>query len=104
MQIYRRSTNLDLIRWMHGGHKAVTVLFKNKYSSSYVSLMATGSKPITDEDANIIESVLGLSVGWLDRDNTQLLRMRNEEYELWNSIAELNDKKVRAVIDFISTL
>ena len=63
--------------------------------------MATGSKPITDEDTNIIEYDLGLSAGWLDRYNTQLLRMRNEEYELWNLIAELNDKKLCAVIDFI---
>ncbi|TNC80196.1 MAG: hypothetical protein C9356_14815 [Oleiphilus sp.] len=99
-----RSINLDLIRWLKGGQKPTAEKLAHVLNANYVSKMATGDKPISDETAREIERSLSLPNGWLDRDNEQIIRMANPDYELLVSIRDKSEAAKKSLARFINDL
>ena len=77
-----REKNLALIRWLKGGHDRTYKMLSSITNSTYLSKMATGDMAISDRKARSIEVKLELPSRWLDRDNTALALMANEDFEL----------------------
>ena len=84
-----RSVNLDLIRWMNGGHKATSKKLASLTNSNYVSKMATGDMKIGDYEARRIENAFELPMGWVDRENVSMLRMSATDFELQRVVVAL---------------
>jgi hypothetical protein len=95
-----RSNNLDLVRWMKGGHKPTAKLMSDFTNESYVSEMATGQRPIGDVCAKNIERAVGLPPGWLDRDNERVLTMNSADYQLFQLASGLSKTSKEAVVNF----
>lgn len=65
-----RQRNLKAIIAQWGGGEALAK--RLGYSNaSYLSHMVRGHRPISEKTARKIESVLGLGVGWLDREHSE---------------------------------
>jgi hypothetical protein len=99
-----RSTNLDLIRWLKGGQKPTAEKLAHLLNANYVSKMATGDMPISDETAREIERSFSLPKGWLDRDNEQIIRMTNPDYEVLVSIQDKSEAAKKSLSRFIDEL
>ena len=82
MENANRSRNLDLIRWMNGGHNNTASEMSHIANANYVSKMATGEMKISNFDARRIEKSFQLPELWLDRDNLAWIKMDKENYEL----------------------
>ncbi len=99
-----RSRNMDLIRWLNGGHKATAKKLSSLTNASYVSKMATGDMKINDYVARKIESRFELPHGWMDRENVTLLHLPNSDFELHQRIAMLPEAAKASLREFLSAL
>jgi hypothetical protein len=78
---YARSSNLDLLRWLHGGHRRLSDKLRNVLNWSALSLFATGGKHLSENTARNIEQRLNLPGRWLDRDNREMLTLSEDDFE-----------------------
>jgi plasmid maintenance system antidote protein VapI len=77
----RRSRNLDMIRWMAGGHTHAAKKVAHVINPTYLCKMAKGLMEIPDSVARSIEKEFELPLRWLDRDNEKLVKLSHEYYE-----------------------
>lgn len=98
-----RAENFDLARYLNKGHDAVSEKLKQMTNSNYISKMASGERPIPDTEARTIEGALELPRLWLDRRNTDLLRITPTEYRLWELTQALPESAKAALIGFLET-
>jgi len=99
-----RSRNLDLIRWLNFGHENTAKKILRLTNANYLSKMATGDMDISDQMARDIESELDMPIGWLDRDNIDVIGMDKLEYEAWQAMKSLSNESKSALLVFLRTL
>jgi hypothetical protein len=99
-----RSRNLDLIRWLNFGHENTAKKILSLTNANYLSKMATGDMDISDQMARDIESELDMPMGWLDRDNIDVIGMDKLEYEAWQAMKSLSNESKSAMLAFLRTL
>ncbi len=97
-----RVRNLDMIRWMSGGHEPLTKRLSAISNWTYISKMIHGQKEITDHTAREIERVLKLQQGWMDRDNLGLVRMSNLDYQIQAAMKLASDERKSGLLRFLS--
>ena len=97
-----RSQNLDLARYLRGGHEALCKKLSNFTNAAYISQMATGQREISDHDMMRIEEILTLPKGWLDRNNLDLLQIPPNTYQLHQRIAKLSRLQQEALANLLS--
>ena len=76
-----RAFNFDLLRHLHGGHKALSKKLEGIANWKYISDYAMGGRPISDYIARAIESRIGFPRLWLDRDNASVLKSSTDDFE-----------------------
>jgi hypothetical protein len=81
----RRSRNLDMIRWMAGGHSVAAKKILHIINPTYLCKMAMGQMIIPDNVARTVEKAFELPERWLDRDNEKLATISHEDYQLISS-------------------
>ena len=99
-----RSKNLDLIRWLRGGHNQIASRLERITNSSYVSLMARGEREIQDYTAKNIETTLGLPERWLDRDHVEILNMSSLDWEVHTQLLSLPDASKVNLLAFLNSI
>ena len=99
-----RSKNLDLIRWLQGGHNNAAYRLECVTNSSYVSMMARGEREIRDYMAKSIETTLGLPERWMDRDHVEILNMSSLDWEVHTQILALSDTYKKCLLMFLAAL
>ncbi len=104
MTITNRSNNLDLIRWMSGGHEPVASKMAHITNTNYVSKMATGEMEISDDVARSIEKTFLLPEYWMDRDNECVIKMPIEDYELYSTLQGLHQNSKNCLKTFLQSL
>ena len=97
-----RSTNLDLIRWLNFGHERTAKKLASVITNSaYLSKMATGDMEVSDRKARVIEKELNLPSGWMDRDNTAILKTPAEDLSLLQSLSKLSAEAKSVLHTFV---
>jgi hypothetical protein len=96
-----RSNNLDLIRWMEHGHESTCKRLSHLFNAYQVSTMATGRQTISDSAARAIEDTFNLPMGWLDRDNIELLKMDAVDYEVIRAIRPKSGKAKNGLVSLL---
>ncbi|BBW91653.1 hypothetical protein PS1M3_17400 [Pseudoalteromonas sp. PS1M3] len=104
MTITNRSNNLDLIRWMSGGHEPTAGKMAHITNANYVSKMATGEMDISDHVARSIEKAFSLPEFWMDRDNENAIKMPKEDYELHSTLQGLPQNSKNILRSFLLSL
>lgn len=99
-----RSNNLDLIRWLNGGHEPTAKKMAHITNANYVSKMATGDMDISDPMAREIERAFSLPERWLDRENENILVMSKEDYELVSLLSGFSQDAKNSLIQFLSSI
>ena len=96
-----RSRNLDLIRWLHGGHNNTSELLSRITNSNYVSQMARGDMEISEWKARSIEGAVDLPDGWMDRDNISILKMSSIQAQIHQLVVALPEEKQSALLKLL---
>lgn len=99
-----RSINLDLIRWLNYGHKNTTEKLSSLTNKNYISQMATGDMEISDHDARIIEQLLSLPDGWMDRDNILMLSMSKVDFNIYSYLITKSQSAKDGLLAFLESL
>ena len=99
-----RSRNLDLIRWMKGGHKRTAKIMEKITNENYLSKMATGDRVIGDSTARKIEEAAMLPEGWLDRENDKVLLMDADDYRMLQQFMGYAPAVKDALVSFLLSL
>lgn len=87
-----RTRNLDLIRWLNYGHENTARKLSSVTNANYVSKMETGDMEIGDRKARSIEKTVELPVGWMDRDNVDMLKMSPTQAQIHLLVAALSEQ------------
>lgn len=96
-----RSRNLDLIRWLHGGHKNTSKELSNIAHQGDISKMATGQMEIREWTARSIEKAVELPDGWMDRDNISILKMSPIQAQIHQLVVALPKEKQSALLKLL---
>ena len=99
-----RSTNLDLIRWIHHGHKNTAKKLSSLTNGNYISKMATGDMEISDHDARRIEKILSLPDDWMDRDNTLMFSMSKVDFQIYSNLSSQSETAKEGLLNFLESL
>ncbi|GMU45948.1 MAG: hypothetical protein AMXMBFR26_07300 [Porticoccaceae bacterium] len=97
-----RSLNLNLIRWLNGGHKNTSKMLSHVAHQGDISKMATGQMEISEWKARSIENALDLPDGWTDRDNISILKMSSIDVQIHRLVVALPEEKKSALLKFLS--
>ena len=99
-----RANNLDLIRWINGGHQCTAQILKKSISNEcLLSDLALGKKMISDYVARNIEKDINLPEGWLDRDNISFInKLTKNDFELANILLSLSDEAKEGLQKFLN--
>lgn len=97
-----RSRNLDLIRWLHGGHNSTSKELSNIAHQGDISKMATGQMEISEWKARSMERAVDLPDGWMDRDNISILKMSLIEAQIHQLVATLPEEKQSALLKLLA--
>lgn len=97
----RRAENLRVLRAFMSGHQYSFVDMLGIGSQSYYSNVESGKTQLCDNEARKVESDLGLPLGWLDRNNGEVLFFSCDEFRL---IQELRKSSPAATIALIETM
>lgn len=101
-----RSENLRLIRLMNHTHVNTAEKLKSVVSNECkLSDLTNDKKPTDDYTARGIENVLGLPIGWLDRDNMKIIKsMSQMDFELVQKLSKLSDEAKDGLSKFIASI
>jgi hypothetical protein len=100
--LVQRAKNLDLARWMCGGHKRLTEKLSAISNWTYISKMIHEEMKIDVPTARRIEGALHLPGGWMDRDNCGLAAMSSLDFQLHQRIALASDEQKTGLLRFLT--
>lgn len=92
-----RKINFGLLRYLRGRHEKLVEELRYVANSNQVSDFAMGKRPISDNQARVIEERLKLSAGWLDRDHSAYLNASADTQQVLVLIAAAPDVLREAV-------
>lgn len=95
-----RSSSFNLIRELRGANNVAERLrpFTNP---AYLSEMAHGEREINDKNARLIEALMGLPIGWLDRDNEKNIVMSSVDFEFHRLLKNYSEDAKVALVKFL---
>ena len=92
-----RAWNLGYLRWRCGGHEALASKIEGILNWKYLSASVLRTKAISDYVARAIENRLGLTPGWIDRKNLELVDSPADVFELLELVQKTSSEKRAAI-------
>lgn len=97
-----RSANIRILRHIHSGLGNLAREISQITNEAALIKMGQGEKEMPDIMARSIEKKLGLPTNWMDRDNDEIIKMSELDYQIYKKILIMSDKKKSSLDAFIS--